>query len=207
MFGANKKDSPWVFNQKVLQDSGRFQYNTRKQYFISDNKMIKSTYRRNILIVVAHPDDDILWFGNLIHQLGKIIKVLCVTCFSNSNRREEFKKIMERNKVDYEMWDHCNDCSYDESPLLKEKLSQIVKNHEIIFTHSLSGETGHPFHILINKYLFQVVPKNLFVSNPYSRKNCLTKKKKSDLQLYISQGDVIRKYHHITIKEDYLQIK
>lgn len=207
MFGANKKDSPWVFDQKVLPHNGRFKYNLRRQYFFSDKKMVKNTSHRNILIVIAHPDDDILWFGNLIHKFNKIIKVLCATCYSNSNRRAEFKKIMERNKVDYEMWDHYNDSSYDESPLLKEKLAQIVKNHEMVFTHSLSGETGHPFHILLNKYLYQIVPKNLFVSNPYSIKNSFSQKKKSDLLIYSSQKDVIKKYFHITIKEDYLQIK
>lgn len=206
IFGANKKDSPWVFNEFVI-DSQRFQYNLRKQYFISNKKMINNTSKKKILIVVAHPDDDILWFGNLIHKFNHLIKVLCVTCYSNINRRNEFKNVMEKNNVDYEMWDHCDKISYEESPLLKERLSKIVVDHEMVFTHSLSGETGHPFHILINKYLYEVVPENLFVSNPYNLKNSFSQMKKSDLLLYESQKDIIKKYHYITMKEDYLQIK
>jgi len=206
MFGANILDSPWVFDRKLTGIGSEFNYKTDKYFLKSNDILLKNTRVNEILIVVAHPDDEILWFGDLILNNSNKIKVLCVTNYSNERRRNEFKKIMEKCKVDYEMWDFSDLRSYADCPLLKEKLSKIIPYHKYIYTHSLSGESGHPTHILIYKCLYDLVKNNLYVSNLYYNGVKYSEKKKELLEMYHSQRGTFKHYIRMTKKEDYLKI-
>ena len=207
IFGANKVDSPWVFsNDKLTGFNGHFEYNELLYSLNSDYVVKKNTNRRKYLIVVAHPDDEILFFGEFIINNSKNVKVLCITNSSNEIRRNEFINILEKYNVDYEMWDYSDLRSYKYSNEIKNRLKDYIKNFERIYTHSLSGETGHPAHILIYKYLFDTVQKNLFVANPYNYKGKISNKKLELMNMYYSQKKILYSYSYISKKEDYLQI-
>lgn len=209
IFGANRIDSSWVFDKKITDMITYFKYNTRP-YILKSNTVssqIRPNQKRNILVVIAHPDDDMLFFGELLIYRSQQIKVICVTCLSKGNRHNEFISVMKKLDVDYEMWDISDTMSYENSNIIKSKLTNAIKGFDIFFTHSLSGETGHPTHILINKIMFDIVPRNLFVTNPYRQKYYLLPKKMDLLDLYNSQRGTIRMYRNLTSKEDYLKIK
>lgn len=207
IFGANKKDSSWIFTKKINEIKSSFRYNIKKYKFNSNFIIKKITRKNDILIVVAHPDDDLLWFGDFIIKNCQKVKVLCITNSSNKIRRSEFQKIMDKINVDYEMWDSCDIKSYDNFPELKKKLSNEIINYNMILTHSLSGETGHPTHILLSKILFDVVEKNLYVANLYNNSKQMSDIKNNLLKIYGSQYGKIKKYLYFSKKEDILRIK
>ena len=209
MFGANTVDSSWVFTDKITNMKSWCNYNTTKYVLRSDKiySQIRPEQKRNILVVIAHPDDDMLFFGELLIFRSQQIKVICVTCLSQGSRHKEFINVMKDLDVDYEMWDISDFMSYENSDIIRNKLTNAIKGFDIFFTHSLSGETGHPTHILINKILFDIVPRNLFVANPYRQKNYLHPKKMDLLKLYTSQRRSVEINKNNTSKEDYLKIK
>ena len=182
--------------------------NNEPVYFLS-NKVVKKKYHKNYdnLIVTAHPDDELLFFGDFLINNANNSTVLCVSNSSNFFRRNEFMKVMETLQCNYIMWDFKDCQSYSTSPELKNKLAEITKKYKNIYTHSLSGETGHPQHILINMYLDDIVKKNLFVANLNIFKSHLSEKKKELLFIYITQYYPILLYLNKTSQEDYLQIK
>jgi hypothetical protein len=209
IFGANHVDSSWVFDKKITDVITYFKFN-KQPYSLRSNKVhsqIRPNQKRNILVVIAHPDDDMLFFGELLIYRSNLIKVICVTCLSKDNRDKEFINVMKKLDVDYEMWDISDIKSYADSDIIRSKLTNAIKGFDIFFTHSLSGETGHPTHILINKIMFDIVPQNLFVANPFRQKNYLLPKKSVLLDIYNSQRGTIRMYRDLTSKEDYLRIK
>ena len=208
IFGASKKDSKWVFSSNKLTGKiNRFNYSTKNYKFYNLKNTIKNTSPRENLVVIAHPDDEILWFGEFLIKNAKNTKVICPTNNYNSKRREEYKKILNKYNIDYEMWNMTERPSYSISKELTEKLKNSIKNHKNIYTHSLSGETGHPTHILLSKILYDIVPENLFVANPYNYHNKASNKKRELLKEYSSQKKVINNYLYISNKEDYLKIK
>jgi hypothetical protein len=143
-----------------------------------------------------------LFFGELLIYKSSQIKVICITNASKETRKNEFLNIMKKLDVDYEMWDISDIISYNDSEFLRNNLTNSIKGFDFIFTHSLSGETGHPTHILINKILFDIVPKNLFVANPYRQKFYLQSKKMNLLNMYKSQKGIVRMYRYITVAEN-----
>jgi hypothetical protein len=209
MFGANHIDSQWVFGDKLTGIRSWCNYNLKPYFLVSNNSysLIRPEQKRDILIVIAHPDDDLLFFGELLIIRGHQIKVICATCVSKGGRYREFINVMKKLDVDYEMWDILDIMSYADCDVLRDKLKEAIKGFNIFFTHSLSGETGHPTHILINKIMFDIVPRNLFVANPYRRKSYLHPKKMELLELYTSQRRSVQINKYNTSKEDYLRVK
>ena len=209
MFGANTIDSPWVFNDKITDMRSWCNYNTKPYRLLSEKtySLIRPEQKRNILVVVAHPDDDLLFFGELLIYRHDQIKVICATCLSKEGRHNEFINVMRQLDIDYEIWDILDIMSYADFDILRNKLTEAIKGFNIFFTHSLSGETGHPTHILINKIMFDIVPRNLFVANPYRQKPYLHPKKMELLKIYQSQKGAIRFNIYNTSNEDYLRIK
>jgi len=209
IFGANHNYSPWVFDSKFTKCKTSFRYNVEPYRFLSNivYSRTRPEQKRNILLVIAHPDDDMIFFGELLIYRHSQIKVICITCSSVMNRYNEFLKVMNNLDIDYEIWDVYNIKSYHNADVVKNKLIQAIKGFEIFFTHSLSGETGHPTHIMINRILFDIVPVNLFVSNPFRNKSFLHPKKMEILKYYASQRGIINMYTNLVAREDYLRVK
>jgi len=182
----------------------RYQYKHcefRSLFKITSNETSATLHN---LIVVAHPDDEILWFGEFLLEHARETKVLCIT-HASTERSQEFQKAMTSGGCAYEMWDF-EDGRFDtQSPELLERLRIAVQGYENVYTHSLSGEYGHPQHILVSKCLFEVTTKNLFVANLYNWAGHISPQKQQLLDLYKKQN--IKKYATWSAREDYLQIK
>lgn len=130
---------------------------------ISDTKEIEP----NKLIIVAHPDDELLWGGaNLLSEPGWMVVV--ATNKENKVRSKQFYKTMSYAGVwKYDMYNVEDKYTDDQS--VSDKLFQDndefiqaliylnKKKWSLILTHNSKGEYGHTHHIsvhrLVNKYM------------------------------------------------------
>ncbi len=103
------------------------------------------------LLVVAHPDDETIFFGGLLQVYRRRPwRIICVTD-GNANgdgklRATQFSETCKMlNVKDFATWEFPD--SFDsrlDVELLTEKLSQETPSE--IFTHGVLGEYGHPHH-------------------------------------------------------------
>ena len=135
------------------------------------NKLEKTGFIKNEnytkLMVVAHPDDELL-FGGLAILREPGWKVICITNGYKPKRNKAFKDAM--NFIDniwaYEIWDHSDQWFGTKLHKgIKSNLQEELKskNYEKIVTHNIQGEYGHRQHALISKLLHKLVSKNLNV--------------------------------------------
>jgi LmbE family N-acetylglucosaminyl deacetylase len=149
----------------------------------------------NKLMIVAHPDDEIIFGGaQLIREKGW--KVVCVTNANNRIRAREFAKVMKSVGADYEMWNYRDTYSYKfDSKSLKKDLRRLIEQNlfQKVVTHSVSGEYGHPQHKVIASIVRNLVKRDLYVFSLGQRKlpMPLLVKKKKLLKMYSSQKRTI----------------
>lgn len=152
-----------ISSDKILFYHGQTNINKIEEKY----KQLKET---NKLMIVAHPDDEIIFGGGLLlNDFGW--KVVCVTKGDGDNnnseiRLKEFKKVMSYLGVEYEILnypDDLNTVKYDESQL-KRDLKKIIdaKKWNMIVTHNEKGEYGHIIHKSIHKIVSELSPKNLY---------------------------------------------
>lgn len=117
----------------------------------------------DFLIVVAHPDDESLWFGGTLlrfHRLGLRGAVACITHGDDPIRRAEFRRACRVLKVPGIMLDY-PDLYYnrlsDFTPSLKAELRRAGHNlteETLMITHPPHGnERNHPHHVQCFEYL------------------------------------------------------
>ena len=112
------------------------------------------------LLIVAHPDDEILWGGsNLLSQPGWF--VICSTHLNDPVRSREFFSTMSYcNVTRYIMFDVKDE--YTEDPLVADKLYDgsifdnflkklATKSWKLVLTHSEKGEYGHEHHKKVHR--------------------------------------------------------
>ena len=177
-------------------------------YFISSKKIIhdinRDVYINTNLVIVAHPDDDILWFGEFLIKNSSNTKVLCITSANNDIRSKEFIKVMTALNISYEMWDYIDSKTHIGSLQLEEELKTICEKFDNIYTHSSCGETGHPQHIMLHDYIFKISKEKLYIFTPNSWfRDIITDKKNELLSLYKSQTHVITQHIYLSMRENH----
>ena len=195
-----RKTSNYFLNQgfDVMYD----EY-TLKPYFIHGpdpsvkskdaNTLLKAfkDYQINKLMIVAHPDDELIFGGAELIQHGPEYKVICLTNKSNKTRSKEFEQVMGKLNVgSWEMLDYEDKLDSTEEFNLNDILS--YKNWKKIVTHNPIGEYGHPQH----KLIFESVKRfttNFYVfgkSNVKLSQDILNNKLET-LKLYKSEQSII----------------
>lgn len=180
----------------------------------------------NKLMIVAHPDDEMLWGG--AHLIEDDYLVVCITCGTVKERVNEFTKVMEETNDKYlllgypdktngerDNWDN-----YRED--IKNNLKEIIslKDWEIIVTHNPDGEYGHIHHKMTNQMTTEVTDnkdKLYYFGHYYSKKNIVEnynhmtpindiymKRKRDILGLYISQDFIQTMFDHMFDYEDWI---
>lgn len=114
------------------------------------------------LMIVAHPDDDMIWGGG--HLLEGKYLVVCITAGNNIIRAEEFIKAMNETYDKYLMlgypdktmgkrdkWTNCKDN-------IHKDLERIInyKKWKTIVTHNPDGEYGHIHHKMTNEIVTEI---------------------------------------------------
>jgi mannosyltransferase OCH1-like enzyme len=190
----NIKDSNYIYTEEVQFDCKKYRWfnilqeqyysicsninkikefidiekNNKKIDFVSDITIKKYSHDTSIILLVAHPDDELLFFKDILEKYNKYIKVICVTNASNKIRSYEFIHSLKHFKIfNYEIWDYEDRHSYYVSENLREKIKNSIKGYTKIYTHSLSGETGHPQHIALYKTVHDEISntQKLYVPN------------------------------------------
>ena len=133
-----------------------------------------SCEKADLLLIVAHPDDELLWFGGTIPyyagQQGLKLQAVYMTC-SNYQRRIELLNGLwhcgVRNypeiawKIDrkdrdmdatYYLWGRNKTCAY---------LVGLLRRYrpEVVVTHDVNGEYGHSQHLATSDAVYQAVLK------------------------------------------------
>lgn len=132
------------------------------------------------VLVVAHPDDEVLWFGSVLEQVDKII-----ICFTDAEHWPELGEARKRSLEQHalrermELLDICQVKSHNKSrwpePVetdygllldkypgfdkpyqqqakrLAEALEPHIRNSKNVFTHNPWGEYGHEDHVQVSK--------------------------------------------------------
>ena len=114
------------------------------------------------LLIIAHPDDEIIFAGNLLLTYNFIDKVICVTNGDNKVRKSEFESVMKKVKVDYEIWNFHDEWKVDLDIVgIRKKLNKILReeNWDMVLTHNEVGDNNyeHPHH----RQVFECVKKEI----------------------------------------------
>ncbi len=176
------------------------------------------------LMIVAHPDDEILWGG--MHLIEDDYLVVCITCGPNKIRVNEFISVMNATEDKYIMLGYPDKTNgerdnWDTSRAgITEDLKNIVelKDWNIIVTHNPQGEYGHQHHKMTNQITTQVVEDKdkLYYFGRYHSKARMTnyiddmtaneenlKRKKDIIGLYTSQEFIQTAFDHMFEYEDW----
>ena len=118
-------------------------------------------YNATKLMIIAHPDDELIFGGNELINNGSDYKVVCVTNPKDENRIDEFEKVMKKlNVCTWEILDF-EDTLYPanldgvEDDRAISAIFRLVNSRQWdkIVTHNPIGEYGHPQH----KFIFDRV--------------------------------------------------
>lgn len=110
--------------------------------------------KQKALVIVAHPDDETLYFGGLIQQMSKKFHTT-VVCVTNANadghgkqRKREFTKAVKLLGAQEFAWLGFPDVYQKrlDHETLRLALRSFVEEATLIFSHSAIGEYGHPHH-------------------------------------------------------------
>lgn len=175
------------------------------------------------LMIVAHPDDEVLWGGG--HLMDEGYFVVCITDGRNKKRSEEFEKVISTSGnsgliLDYPdkiFWKRDN--WSDVYEMIKCDLETILgyKEWKLIVTHNPNGEYGHQHHRMTSRAVTDVYneicgprPELYYFGKYYKKsdmekiKNSLEKLSSAQLEfkeslekIYGSQAVTIEKLKHM----------
>ena len=137
---------------------------------------LKMRSKAKRLVIVAHPDDEIIFFAQVIIPEAHETHVILVTNGNGDGqshkRISDFKNVMKKCSVEsYETWNF--EDNFDNpinEELFTKKLNQTLQDFTAItevYTHGPFGEYAHPHHIQISKLVHEnITLKGLSVYHP-----------------------------------------
>lgn len=160
---------------------------------------------RKVLMVVAHPDDEVLWGGEYLLKEGQKVHVVVTSTLNRdtSTRYDEFRAVQEHLGYHGEFLDGKDSLKIVETGLeshIQQRIQTLVcgKDWERIITHGPEGEYGHPHHQMVHDSVLDAVrmccysSDRLFVFEPHPSKNReFSGAKQAVAKLYKSQEKVI----------------
>lgn len=111
------------------------------------------------LMIVAHPDDEIIWGAS--HLMNEKYFVVCLTNGNNVTRRKEFESVLQKINTPYIMLNYPDkvrgkrDQWKNSEKDIKEDIKYIMnfKKWNTIATHNPKGEYGHLHHKKTSEYV------------------------------------------------------
>jgi len=180
-----------------------FDITNKKPYFIhgpdpsvtpKNGEVLNTMYKDqqvNKIMIVAHPDDELIFGGAELIEHGPEYRVVCLTNNSNDARKLEFKAVMDKLNVgSWEMLDY-EDTLY---PTQHFNLKDILKSKEWekVVTHNPIGEYGHPQHKLVFDAILDITDDfYVFGKSNIKLDKDTVDTKKNLLTLYKSEQSII----------------
>lgn len=137
---------------------------------------MKKTVNYNLL-VVAHPDDESIFFAGLLLKKSKIPwKIICMTDanadghgIARLNQFRRAAKLLKAKKI--ECWKY-PDIYEQRLPVeeISQRLLQKTPGEKIlnVYTHGIIGEYGHPHHQDVSAAVFMAFPESRIRSVAYN---------------------------------------
>ena len=183
------------------------------------------------LMIVAHPDDDMIWGGG--HLMEKGYFVVVVTNRTKTVRKKEFYDVLEATGNDgiilsypdktfgrRDSWEHNRD------DIIRD-LEKVICYHdwELIVTHNANGEYGHQHHKMTHRFVTDIFKEhqdelksqlyffgNYYTANEIDRVAGLIPRitdkqlafKEDILKLYKSQSKVVKNLSHMNPFENWI---
>ncbi len=147
MYGYNNIYNHYVKNNVITLDIDPIKYNN-----IDNNNKVKN------LMIVAHPDDEIIYGGYDLLKEEKWFVVYCTNAFDRINMVKKTSSLWNFNSLILHYIDS------DRAPVLFHynlyvNLQNIIKGTKWknVITHNSTGEYGHPQHIKIHKIVSNII--------------------------------------------------
>jgi hypothetical protein len=167
------------------------------------DKVYKDIYINNMnkLMIVAHPDDELIFGGQELIRNPNSYKVVCVSSGYDVVRKSEFISAMNQLGItDYEIWNYSDDLYLPFSDEILVDLYRVIneKSWDMIVTHNPIGEYGHPQHRDLHLKVKSITGDfYVFCKTPYKLDETTLNRKKELLKLYPSQSEII---HQLEVK-------
>ena len=129
--------------------------------------------KADLMIVAAHPDDELIWFGGTIPyygtECGKKMQVVTLTCMTGYRKSELLDALWTagiRNLPEIGPFEDSNSENPDElvhrwggSQKLRGWITETIRKYrpDVVLTHAADGEYGHMAHVLTSRYTNQAV--------------------------------------------------
>ena len=148
------------------------------------------------LMIVAHPDDEIIYGGYDLYNKNGWLVIYCTNDFSRFEMIEQTSKEWKFNGMLLNFIDSDRDEIYFHKNLYDKLYEIIISQHwENIITHNINGEYGHPQHIKVHKIVSNII------------QNLSQDKKPTSLKTFNDSGKTLDssllEYKYKTIKEFY----
>jgi LmbE family N-acetylglucosaminyl deacetylase len=127
----------------------------------------KESKKKEILVIVAHPDDETIWMGGTLLK-SKYNKTIISLCRKNDMDRfprfdkacEKFKAQGYMSNLDDSEKGHYKEISSEDIIL---RIMRIIKNkkYDYLYTHGENGEYGHIRHIEIHNAINDMLKQKL----------------------------------------------
>lgn len=195
------------------------------------DKMLRDRGIKNAdkLMIVAHPDDEVIWGGGHLMEGGYFIVV--ITNGNNAKRKCEFEKVLKasgNNGVILSYPDKTfgkKDNWKKSKAEIRKDISHIMsyKDWDMIVTHNKAGEYGHIHHQMTHRLVTDLYDSkspdcDLYFFGKYYTKSaigdvedslpCISEEQlryKEELEkLYVSQAHVVDMFCHMNSHEDWI---
>ena len=184
----------WINSRKILEPYT--QYYTEQSHFTEHYKeswLSKRVYKKNILMLVAHPDDEVL-FG--YHDLFQGTTVVCFTNGDNPIRSAEFYAVMKATNslgiiLGYpdsltDSWDSIKD---------EDFFKEIPEGlYDYIVSHNQQGEYGHVQHIRVHNIAVALAKKLKITFQEFHQISEKNDFREYLLSMYKSQKNIIDQF-------------